>query len=66
MRDIAKQKSKIQRRSPLYIAITATGRGAIGFDDLGQVKQLFDPDRKDMLIINFSVIQKIVDEAISK
>ena len=60
--DIQQQKSKIKDRPPIFIGIPEGGKEARGFNKLDQVKDIFNMDNIDILIVNFGVIQEIVND----
>jgi len=64
IRDI--KKFMIQKQPPIFIGIPAAGEQAFGFNDFNQVKQFFGMDCIDIVIVNFSVIQEMVDDAIAQ
>jgi len=66
IRDIQQQKSKLKNSPPIFIGIAEEGKGAVGFNDLDQVKKIFDMHSIDILIVNFSAIIQMVDDAIEQ
>jgi hypothetical protein len=66
IRDINKEKIKIQSRPLIFIGIPGMGKKAFGFNDLSRVEHITDMKDIDILIVNFSVIQEIVNDAIER
>ena len=42
------------------------GNKAFGFNDLGQLQRIINKEDIDILIVNFSVIKEIVNDAIER
>jgi len=64
--NINEKKSQLQSRPPIFIGIPGTGKKAFGFNELDMLQHIIDEEDIDILIVNFSVIQKKVNDAIEQ